>query len=92
LKGKIKYGSAGGPCPTCGVDLAALECALCGNVTWRQKVVKQEKCRDFHYHITPTTAKMLAERKARLGPGVTYEGALRTILRDYDTYSTMQKS
>lgn len=78
-----------GPCPTCGVDLDEIQCLVCKNNTWRVRKKPSEKRMNFNYHIAPSTARMLAERKERLG--CTYDGAIRTILRDYDTYAAIQE-
>jgi hypothetical protein len=78
-----------GPCPTCGIDTKRLYCLVCKNRTWGlDEKYEDEKCKDYHFHIRPSTARQIDEVRSRLS--TTYEGALKTILRNAEIYMSIQ--
>lgn len=62
-------------------------CALCRNAVWEELDDRTERCIDTHFWLTPSTIRMIQDAKARLH--TTYEGALRSVMRDYEIYTTM---
>jgi len=61
-------------------------CTICGNTSWHEP--EEEENRDFHYKITPSLHRMLAERKARLG--LKWNGLFRAMIAGYDAYTAIQ--
>ena len=62
------------------------KCTVCGNTTWFDEPVAEEECRDFHYHIRPSTALLLQQRKVGLG---TWDSCIRQLIQGYDAYAAI---
>lgn len=62
-------------------------CALCRNPVWEELDERVEKTFDYHFNLTPTTLKKIHQVKTALH--TTYEGVFRTVLRDYEIYTTI---
>jgi len=61
-------------------------CTVCGNTTWYDKPFVEEKPRDFHFHIRPSTFLLLQQRKVGLG---TWDTTIRQIIQGYDGYAAI---
>lgn len=62
-------------------------CAICRNPVWEELDERVERTFDYHFNLTPSTLKKIQQVKALLH--TTYEGAFRTVLRDYEIYTTI---
>jgi hypothetical protein len=65
-----------------------LQCTVCGNTSWKKDQGEEEKCEDYHYHLTPSTDLSLRLKKQHLG---TWDSTFRAILAGYEAYDAIQQ-